>query len=252
MIIKNLVRLKEVSTLSTSCYSLDFDGVNEYIDCTNNSIFDIDGVDSFSFSGWIKKTGATFFPVFAKLSYPNAATIDGYRCYIHPTTNILTVNLYGSSGSNIRVHTINPLSSNVWLHLSVTYDGSETAAGVKIFVNGILVSIGISVDTFVGTMINTEPLTLGGQPTPTNPLYALGNYAQARMWNTELSPIEVLTEYNNGLNSASVQTGNLILNTDISRSTFNGLEWDIPDLTGITSGYQTVLMEVGDRVLDCP
>ena len=252
MIIKNLVRLKEVGTITTKCYSLEFDGVGEYIDCTNNVAFDIDGIDSFSFSGWIKKTGATYFPVFVKLYYPNVSTQDGYRCYIHPTTNILTVNLYGSGGSNITVYAINPLSSNVWLHLSVTYDGSETAAGVKIYVNGILVSMVIAVDTFVGTMINTVPLTLGGQPTLNNPLYGLGNYAQARMWNVELSPTEVLDEFNNKNNSASIQTGNLILNTGISHSTFNGLEWDIPDLTGITAGYQTVLMEVGDRVLDCP
>jgi hypothetical protein len=234
------------------CNSLLFDGVAEYINCGNNTAFDLDGTDSYSISGWIKKTGATYFPILQKLFYPNTSTQDGYRIYIHPTLNIVIVNLYGASNSAISVHTTNPISINTWLNITVTYNGSETAAGVNIYVNGVSQALTVITDTYTGTMVNSEILTLGGQPTPTNPLYGTGNIASVRMWNVELTAGETLTEYNNGLSLASVQRSNLILNTDINNSIFNGSEWDIPDLTGITSGYQTVLMEVGDKILDCP
>ena len=122
---------------------------------------------------------------------------------------------------------------------------------MKIYIDGILQITSIFKDNFSGSLINTEILTLGGQPTPYNPIYGLGNYAQARMWNIELSAAEVLTEYNNGLNSSTIQTGSLILNTDINNATF-GTEWSIPDLTGITAEYTSANMEVEDRVEDCP
>ena len=39
-------------------------------------------------------------------------------------------------GNAIRVRTIKPVAKNKWLHVAMTYDGSSTAAGLKIFVNG--------------------------------------------------------------------------------------------------------------------
>jgi hypothetical protein len=173
-----------------------FDGIDDYIDFSDNPSFDIDGTNTVSFNSWIKKEGGIYFPVFAKLYYPNSTIQDGYRCYIPSSTNQVVVNLYGSGGSNITVYSINPISNNQWLYLSITYDGSETAVGVKIYVNGILVSMGIFVDTFVGTMINTVPLTLGGQPTLTNPLYANGKISVTKIYNRELTQEEVLQNYN--------------------------------------------------------
>ena len=146
--------------------------------------------------------------------------------------------------------TVNTFNTGQWYHITVTYDGSSTAAGVKIYVDGVSETISIAFDTLTGSILTSEVLKIGGNVTPAR--YFHGKIASARMWDVELSPTEVIDEYKEGVKPASVQTGNLILNTDISHSTFNGSEWDIPDLTGITSGYQTVLMEVGDRVSDCP
>lgn len=244
-------RVLDCPTPILPCNSLLFDGVAEYINCSNNTAFDLNSTDSFSVSGWIKRTGGIYFPILQKLETISLSNVTGYRLYIG-TTNEIIFNLIGGSPSNKLTVSTPPIIDNVWYNIIVTYNGNEQASGVNIYINGILQPLTIFIDTYTGTIINSENVTLGGQPTPFNPIYGLGNIASVRMWNTELTSGETLTEYSNGLNPASVQTSNLILNTDINNSIFNGSEWDIPDLTGITSGYQTVLMEVGDKILDCP
>jgi len=233
----------------TTCYSLLLDGVMEYIQAPLTvGIFDIG--DSFSFSGWIKRTGGSFSSLFSKLLYTSSVTQDGYRCYI--TNTGITVNLYGGGLSNITVEPVGSVTLNQWSNVTVTYDGSGAAAGVNIYIDGVMIEKNIYVDTFTGTMLNVRPLTIGGQPTAINPLYWLGNIAKARMWDTELTSIQAAAEYNGGqILSTAVQGVNLVLDTDINNATF-GSEWEIPDLTGITSGYETVNMEIGDRVEDCP
>ena len=233
------------------CNSLLFDGVAEYINCGNNTAFDLNSTDSFSVSAWIKKTGGIYFPILQKLETITLLNITGYRLYIG-TTNEIIFNLIGGNTSNRLTVNTPPIMDNVWYNVTITYNGNEQASGVNIYINSILQPLTIFIDTYSGSMVNSEILTLGGQPTSLNPIYGTGNIASVRMWNVELTAGETLTEYNNGLSLASVQTSNLILNTDINNSIFNGSEWDIPDLTGITSGYQTVLMEVGDKILDCP
>ncbi len=73
------------------------------------------------------------------------------------------------------------------------------------------------------------------------------------MWDTELTSVQASAEYNGGqILIPAVQGSNLVLETDINNATFDGSEWLIPDLTEKTSGYQSVNMEVEDRVEECP
>jgi len=177
--------------------SFVFDGIDDYLRMGINSIFDIDGSDSFTFSSWVKKTGGTFFPIFQKLYYPNSSTQDGYRCYIRTVTNQIFLNLYSTTGNNnITVSSVDGISNNIWYNVVITYDGSQTAAGVKIYINGESVSLSVGSDTYTGTMITNENLTIGGQPTPTNPLYGNGNISNVSIYNKELSQSEVLQNYN--------------------------------------------------------
>ena len=69
------------------------------------------------------------------------------------------------------------------------------------------------------------------------------------MWNTQLNAGEVLSLYN-GLTVP--KSANLIINADLDSSVWNGLEFDIPDLTGVTTGYTTRNAEEEDKVEDCP
>ena len=74
------------------------------------------------------------------------------------------------------------------------------------------------------------------------------------MWDIELSQAEMTTEWNSGIPlSVGVQSGSLIMDMKGSTgSTWNGSEFDIPDSTGVTTGYQSVNLDEVDAVADYP
>jgi len=135
------------------------------------------------------------------------------------------------------------ISTGVWMHLAVTYDGSNTNAGVKFYKNGVLLPNTIVTNSLTGTITNTEPVKIG--------VLCNGLLNIVRWWKTELSQAEITYQFNNRLGIPS-QSSNLIFNPDIDASTWNGSEYDIPDLTGITAGYTTVNAEEPDKIEDCP
>jgi len=239
---------------ATLCYSLDFDGVNEYIDCGDNNAFSFgDGVNDspFSISAWVNMTDATTFRVLSKRSEP---TNKEYAMYLSGADTLAFLIQDKSSGGFEYIVTTNTLTSleGQWVSIIGTYSGiggSGARNGLELYVNGVIQTVTRSFSGSYVAMENTsQPVQIGRYDST----YAEGKIAGARMWNVELSAAEALIHYNEKNKPTGVQTGNLILNTDINNSIFNGTEWDISDLTGITSGYQTVLMENGDKILDCP
>lgn len=61
----------------------------------------------------------------------------------------------------IKVVGVEPLETGRWHHLAVAYDGTSSAAGVTLHVNGQAVEVVVEVDTLEGTIASTEPLRLG-------------------------------------------------------------------------------------------
>ena len=228
------------------CKSLSFDGVNEFIDCTNNPAFDFSIGNSFSFETWVKFDNLTGFrSLFAKWQRP-PSVVKGY--YFATSNNVLRFAFFDSNINLFNVVSISTVSVGVWYHLIATYDGSGTASGVNFYINNTVSAKSILVDNLSGTTSTTEPLQIGGRDT----FYTAGQIAKARVWNVELTPAEVNTQYNGGtIQLNPVQSGNLVVDTDINNATF-GTQFNIPDKTGITAGYTSVNMEAGDILNDCP
>ncbi len=237
------------------CYSLDFDGVNEYINCTDNNAFSFgaSGADSpFSMSIWVKMDDATNFRMMNKF------ISSGGREYAFGTTdNDTVIFVLYNSFSDFRfvyVRSTIPLSENVWTNVTVTYDGTGGLTafnGQEIYVNGQLQSKTTFINGNYQAMSNkAAPLEIGALSSAGS--YANGKIAGARMWNVELSAAEALAYFNETNANTSIQTSALVLDADFNASVFNGSEFNIPDPTGITAGYTSVNMEVEDKVEDCP
>jgi hypothetical protein len=62
----------------------------------------------------------------------------GFRGYhLQVKNNKLEFNLARTAPDNaIIVHTQNDVPKNQWIHLAISYDGSSSAKGAKIYVNG--------------------------------------------------------------------------------------------------------------------
>ena len=143
------------------------------------------------------------------------------------------------------------LTINKWYNITVTYDASTNASGCKIYLDGNLLSTIALDDTLSGSILTSEPLRIGGVVTP--PRYFDGYVASARMWNTELSPSDVLDEYNSGeIKNIPIQNAFNILDTDIPNATFDGSEYIISNTSSTGVGLITVNSEESDLIEDCP
>jgi hypothetical protein len=86
------------------------------------------------------------------------------------------------------------LSTGAWYHIVVTYDGSETAAGLTMYVNGSDVGNNTSFGTYNGTGQSAVEPTLGSQFNDVN--FLDGMLDEVHFWkNRELTPSEVSDIY---------------------------------------------------------
>ena len=158
MIIKNLVHLKEVGIITTSCYSLDFDGVNEFIQLPVNSAFDLENTHAFSFEAWVKLGDIIGFKsLFRKY---DAGINRGYFLII--SGNEVRFDLQNNGGSNgAIVESVGAgLVVGQWHHVVGTYDGSNDANNINLYLDGVLQTKTIVSNTLTGTIINTSQLNI--------------------------------------------------------------------------------------------
>ena len=173
------------------CRSLVFDGVNEYLDCTNNAAFDFNPSNAFSIESWVKfdnLSGGRF--IVSKWARPTPMDVRAY--YLSTLGNNFRF-LFGSSNQDLIIaNTTQPLSTGVWYHIVLTYDGSSDANGVTFYVDGSVSPSTIQSNNLTGVTTNTEPLQIGGQDT----FYSAAKIAKTRIWNVELSTSDVNTQWN--------------------------------------------------------
>ncbi|MFX1487565.1 MAG: PKD domain-containing protein, partial [Promethearchaeota archaeon] len=130
-------------------YALEFDGVNEYIRCGKNQVLNFERNQSYSIVTWVKTSSANG-SILSKMNVSNS-----YRGY----------DLFCKSDGVIRAHLINELNTNEiivdgttqiddgeWHFVVLTYNGSSTAAGIKIYIDGTLESLTTVSDTLNRTI----------------------------------------------------------------------------------------------------
>jgi hypothetical protein len=230
---------------ATTCYSMDLDGVMEYIEAPINAAYNLDRTDVMSVACWVK------FDTFNLNSQFFTKYVGTTGILFMVSVGELRFDLQNNGGLNglIVKSTGAAIITGVWYHLAITYDGSSTLGGVKLYKNGVLLTSSLVVpNTLSATITNAATVKIGR----VSSFYTDMKINTARWWNAELTAGEVLTQYTAAAGATPVQAASLILNTDINNSTWNGSEYDIPDLTGITAGYQTVNAEAEDLVDDCP
>ena len=235
-----------ISPAVVPCRSLVFDGVNEALNCTNNSAFNFGISNAFTIETWVKfdnLTGTRF--LVSKWARPTPTDLRAY--WFSTNGNVLTFRMGSSNTSLIIVDYNTTLITGVWYHLLATYDGSASATGVNIYINNV-VGNNIILNNISGLISNTEPLQIGGQDT----FFTAGTIAKARVWAAELTAADVATQWNGGtIQNNPVQASSLVVDTDIANGSF-GADWTIPDLTARTGGYTSVNMEEADRIDECP
>jgi len=243
--ILQLADLERITEPPPICYSIQFDGVNDYIEASGSSSFDFEIDEKFTFTFWHKDFGGAFKPLGTKIGGGK-----GYR-FMKDTGGQLFVQLINSPSTYIYIRTATVLSGGGWNHYAITYNGNGDASGIEIYFNGVQQAITTVQNNFPvgGSMITAQNFIIGAQ-LPT--LFVGGSSAQVRTWNIKLGSSAILFDYNGGeINEDITNQINLVGSPDINASTFDGLNWDFPDIAG-KSIFTSINMEISDKVEDCP
>jgi hypothetical protein len=232
------------------CKSLAFDGVNDHLTGPLDSLFELERTQSFSFGFNVKPitiNSGTSNMLLTKYSNPPAR---GY--YIAVQSNKIVFSLQSNGGTNgISVRTVQTLNTGQWYHLIATYDGSSSASGVNLYIDGVLQSTTIGFDNLTDTIINSSvPLRINTLVTPSRPLNS--DTKLVRMWNKELSFEEITKEYNNGFGRLTpISKGNYILDIDLAKSIWDGSKFLIKNGDNITSDFESINMSESSLINEC-
>jgi Protein of unknown function (DUF1553)/Protein of unknown function (DUF1549)/Planctomycete cytochrome C/Concanavalin A-like lectin/glucanases superfamily len=114
--------------------------------------------DKFTISVWVKHDGVKGGTIVSRMvDEPQG---EGYSVVL--ARGKVQVNLVKRwLDDAIRVETKDALPINVWTHLSVVYDGSRVAAGVKVYKDGELAPLSVLLDELNQTFFTKAPLRLG-------------------------------------------------------------------------------------------
>jgi hypothetical protein len=141
-----------------------FDGVDSFVQMDSNDL-SFERTDSFSMSLWVK--GTNLRCLVSKHS-PN----NGNQGYWLTFLNTGTLRFFIANGITNRIVVEASLASigsiktnNIWQHFVVTYDGTSLASGIKIYLNNVLLTLSTIQNNLTGTIIHSEPLTIGAWET---------------------------------------------------------------------------------------
>lgn len=172
--------------------SMTFDGVNDGI-LLGTTDFDFERTDTFSISAWVNVSSfAIGGQIFGRIE--TSGNFRGWRIF-YDTAGIVVVQLFSSAVNRLKVSSPASSLTTGWHHITVTYSGSSTAAGAKIYIDSVLQVNTVSNDTLSATIVSAgQEATVGmfGNQAGT---YFNGNIDDVRIYNTELTSGEVLTLY---------------------------------------------------------
>jgi len=149
--------------------ALQFDGVNDYVDF--GDVFNFERTDTFSFGFWLKQepTVSDFNFVLAKQSNGNPQgnlNGQGYAITMSSTGQVqfrLINNQIGGVSNWLGVNGSTNIRNGQFRYVAVTYDGSSTAAGVRIYIDGVEESLTVVSDTLSASTVTNETLRLGAR-----------------------------------------------------------------------------------------
>ncbi len=250
-LLPDILQLQDIERITEPpppCFSFDLDGINELIQIPLDTDFELLRSDSMTFEAWVKFDN---LGIINRLI--NKYGVVGARGILFQVEGSeISFHLQNNGGLNgLILYTVGAnITVGVWYHLMVTYDGSSSPSGVNFYKNGILQAIFTNSNTLSAPIYSPNNVNVGGI-LPSGGFFCDALFNVFRWWKSELNQAEVVYQYNNR-EGTPAQESNLLLNPDIDASTWNGSEFDIPDLTGITTGYTTVNAEEEDKVEECP
>ena len=232
--------------------SFEYDGVNDYLDCGNDSSLNFSADDSFSFSVWFKKgSDSGSNTVFSKGL--GAINYDGYYMFVLADYVYFRIRHNNSNFHEIKDNDTHPL--NTWVHYLVTYDGSRSAlgGGLNLYKDGtLLTNVSRSGNFSSGSGQTIANFGIGARIID-SAAHFNGKIDEVSVFNSELSQSDVTSIYNGGVSSDL----NLLSTTPISwwreeSGSWDGSKWTITDSGSEGNDAESISMTLESRSSDVP
>jgi len=148
-------------------------------------VADFDRAAAFSYGGWIKPSENPGGAAIARMN-----DSDGHRGFdLHLAGGKIQIHLIHHWPDNaLKVVSTEKLAPDKWQHVLITYDGSSKAAGIKIYVDGVLCQQEVERDQLTESIRTNVPLYLGRR-NPGSPYQ--GELDDIRLYARELTANEV-------------------------------------------------------------
>ncbi|MFC1787861.1 LamG-like jellyroll fold domain-containing protein [Patescibacteria group bacterium] len=176
------------------------DGDGDYLS-TYDRPFQFDNTTPFSVSAWINSDDPTIKQDIIGKQRPTGS-YEGYNFRISQSASdrrlTVLVNHHPPSGNRLWVTGDTVLEASTWYHVAFTMDGTGTAAGTKIYVNGQQETLEVLYDGLIDGFGNAYMLQIGAAGGGGAQFH--GYLDEVAVFDTALSSSEVVTMYNSGVN----------------------------------------------------
>lgn len=185
----------------TSCRfegCLDFDGSNDYVDLGNVVDLDFDYNQPHTIAAWVKTSYTGSGTIFSKMD--NTVNYRGYDLWLNSTHTLASHVISTWNTEALKVYGTTNINDNVWHHLVATYDGSGSASGLILYVDGVIESVTTEVDGLSTTTKNSVSAKIGSRTTTAGaPISLVPELIDdVRVYNYALTADQIKEVMNNG------------------------------------------------------
>ena len=190
----------------SNLYSVDFDGVDDYVTMGNKSSLDFEQTDAFSISAWVKRNSTGNFHAIASKQDYNFNVMGqnspGYSLFFNDDDTVRFLLAYIIATHRfIDIKTDNTITDTNWHHIVLTYDGtggSDAKNGVEIYIDGTQQTVSRSGNLGAAvTTLTSAPFNIGARDDQN--VFMDGKIDEVAVFNSELSASDITNIYNNGV-----------------------------------------------------
>ncbi|MBQ0908265.1 choice-of-anchor D domain-containing protein [Flavobacterium sp. F-328] len=186
--------------------SVDFDGVNDYMDAGNV----LNLPTNFTVSAWVKKASNNK----TILSKRNAAFTEGYDLSINSTGH---AEMSWFNGSTHTLTSSVPIPTNIWHHVAVIYNGTIAT----MYIDGVA---NTSV-TAPAVLANTQSFLIGAANGASPNRFFDGNIDEVRVWSTALTVNQLRYSMNQEILRNGTFTNGVIIPNNITLNEISAIPW---------------------------
>ena len=184
----------KVGSSFSNLKSISLDGVDDFV--TMGDVLDFERTSAFSISAWVKRGGTGVNDtVVSKME--SSGNFRGYLLFISSTNLVkFVLRNVNTSSNRLFVDSTSTITDTNWHHILMTYDGSSSVSGVKIYIDGVSDTV-TTAGTLSATTLNSSPFNIGARNS--NSLFATATIDETAIFNSELSASDVTAIYGSGV-----------------------------------------------------